>query len=274
MTGKRVVAVYFSAVGNTKRVTEAIATEVASALSLSFETVDFTLPAARKTLREFSQEDLVVFGVPTYAGRVPNKVLPFVESLFAGQGTPVMPVVTFGNRSCDSALTELAQVLTGRGFVVMGGGAFACEHVFSEKIGGGRPDAADWGEIHRFAGHIVDKVRGGGGGCGWLPVEMDQTVGPYYTPLGLDGQPAKFLKAKPVTDEAKCTACGICAASCPMGSVDPNEVGQVTGICIKCQACVRKCPRGAKHFADEAFLSHVAMLEGTYVDRAENHTFI
>ena len=37
--------------------------------------------------------------------------------------------------------------------------------------------------------------------------------------------------------------------------------------------CIKSCPNGAKYFADEAFLSHVRMLEEHYTDRAENHFF-
>ena len=49
---------------------------------------------------------------------------------------------------------------------------------------------------------------------------------------------------------------------------------QVTGVCIKCQSCVRKCPHGAKYFTDEAFLSHIAMLEQNFTRPAENAVFV
>ena len=266
MTLKRVVAVYFSAMGNTKKVVEEIAEKVSSTLDLSWDAIDFTLPRARENVYHFTREDLVVFGVPTYAGRVPNKVLPFVQGMFRGQETPVVPVVTFGNRSFDSSLSELAQVLSENGFILVAAGAFACEHVFSEKIGTGRPDAKDWNEICGFAEKIAGKLKQEQKKCEWQPEEVKL----YYTPLGMDGQPAKFLKAKPLTDMEKCDRCGLCAEVCPMGSIDPEDVTEVSGICIKCQACIRKCPQGAKYFADEAFASHVAMLEANYTRRAEN----
>ena len=91
--------------------------------------------------------------------------------------------------------------------------------------------------------------------------------------MGTDGQPAKFLKAKPQTDPDKCTDCGLCAAVCPMGSIDPADVSSVPGVCIKCQACVVKCPTGAKYFDDPAFLSHKDMLETNYTRRAESQLF-
>ena len=94
-------------------------------------------------------------------------------------------------------------------------------------------------------------------------------MGPYYVPQGEDGQPAQFLKAKPVTDAGKCTKCGICAKVCPMGSVSAQDFSEVPGICIKCQACVVKCPEGAKYFDAPGFLSHVRMLEQNFTARKE-----
>ena len=55
-----------------------------------------------------------------------------------------------------------------------------------------------------------------------------------------------------------------------MGAIDPRNVAEVPGICIKCQSCVRKCTHHAKYFDDPAFLSHVAMLERSFQDRKEN----
>ena len=97
---------------------------------------------------------------------------------------------------------------------------------------------------------------------------------PYYIPKGTDGEPAKFLKAKPRTDLTKCTNCGTCARLCPMGAIDPEDVYSVPGTCIKCQACVRKCTKHAKYFDDPAFLSHVAMLEQTFTEPKKNEVFL
>ncbi len=59
-----------------------------------------------------------------------------------------------------------------------------------------------------------------------------------------------------------------------MGAIDPANVAEVPGTCIKCQSCVRKCTRGAKYFDDPAFLSHVAMLERNFQEPKENRLFI
>jgi ferredoxin len=54
-----------------------------------------------------------------------------------------------------------------------------------------------------------------------------------------------------------------------MGSIEDDCI-TVSGICIKCHACVRSCPTKAKYFDDPDFLSHVRMLEREYMERAEN----
>ena len=120
--------------------------------------------------------------------------------------------------------------------------------------------------MRAFAGAVADKLAGD-----VLPVlELDRSeIGPYYTPLKEDGTPAKFLKAKPLTRWEKCNRCGACARACPLGSID-KETMEAVGLCIKCQACVRRCTVHAKYFEDRDFLSHVAMLEQNYTQRAEN----
>ena len=143
-------AVYFSAVGNTRKVVDAICIMLSDELGVPVETVDFTLPDSRKSERTFGPDDLVIFGTPTYAGRIPNKILPFVQTLFHGQNTPAAAVVTFGNRNFDSSLTELVEELGKNGFKVFGAGAFACHHVFSDIIADGRPDARDMQMIFEF----------------------------------------------------------------------------------------------------------------------------
>ncbi|MFQ9208234.1 MAG: hypothetical protein ACLR3S_03080 [Clostridium fessum] len=45
----------------------------------------------------------------------------------------------------------------------------------------------------------------------------------------------------------------MCATVCPMGSIPADAPDTCTGICIKCQACIKACPAGAKYFDNEAF---------------------
>ena len=271
---QKVTAVYYSATGNTKQVTEFIARRIGETLGVPVAADDFTLPQNRKEERHYGKEELVVFGTPVYAGRVPNKMLPEVQRLFHADGALAIPVVTFGNRNFDNGLIELRGELEKNGFHTVAGAGVAASHVFSDQIAPGRPDEADWKAIESFAVSAAERINMLEEIPAPVTVRGDDPVGPYYTPLGLDGKPAVFLKAKPLTRAELCDGCGICARVCPMGSIDAANPASVTGICIKCQACVKECPRQAKYFDDPAFLSHVAMLEKNYTRRAEPEFFL
>ncbi len=251
---------YFSPTGSTKTIVETLGGVVSGMMETEEpEVVDFTQSHIREKKLTFAEEDIVFIGVPTYAGRVPNKIMPFIAENLKGNGAYAVPVVTYGNRSFDDSLAEMAELLEGNGFRLLGGGAFPCQHAFAENLATGRPDMMDILQALQLGEAAVNNMASGN----VLKAEAfpgNHPVGPYYVPKGTDGQPAKFLKAKPVTDQAKCTACGICAKACPMSSIDAEAAFEATGICIKCQACIKKCPTGAKSFDDEAFLSHRQML--------------
>ena len=161
--------------------------------------------------------------------------------------------------SKEDALKELSEVLSGNGFCPVAAAAMVGEHAFAPALAHGRPDAEDIAAAKAFARNAAHTLRERERP---IPAAVPgrEPIGPYYTPLGLDGEPARYLKAKPLTDPLKCARCGLCAALCPMGSIPRETPEECGGICIKCQACVKGCPTGAKYFADAAFCSHRAML--------------
>lgn len=270
---KRVCALYFSATGNTEKTVATFAETLAEQLGVPWERLPFTKPAERERDYVFADTDLVVVGTPTYAGKLPNKILPDLKAHLHGNGALAAAIVTFGNRSYDNALAELCAVLEGDGFHTVAGGAFVGRHAFTDKLAEDRPDWDDRKELKNFATATADKVKNLTENPAPVTVPGDPEA-PYYIPKGADGEPAKFLKAKPRTDPAKCTNCGACARLCPMGAIDPKDVYSVPGTCIKCQACVRKCTKHAKYFDDPAFLSHVAMLEQTFTEPKKNEVFL
>ena len=166
---RRVHAVYFSGTGTTEKTVRRIAAQAAQQLGAELSAMDFTPPQARQETLHFAPEELVIFGVPTYAGRVPNVLLPFLKERVQGGGALAAAVVLFGNRNFDDSLIELRDILRADGFAVVGGAAFVGEHSFSRTLGAGRPDAADMAEMDAFARALAEKVRA-------LPVELRQDV--------------------------------------------------------------------------------------------------
>lgn len=270
---ERVTALYFSPTGTTERAAGTIAEELAAQLGLPVEHRSFTRPGERKQTVFFTEADLVVAACPTYAGKLPNKILPELREKLRGNGALAVAVVTFGNRSYDNALAELCAVLEADGFHTAAGGAFVCRHAFTDELAYGRPNWSDCREMKQFAAEIAAKVKVLAGVP--VPPQVPGDAGAaYYVPRGIDGQSVNFLKAKPKTDPSRCSGCGACARVCPMGAIDPEHTAEVPGTCIKCHACVRKCTRGAKYFDDPAFRSHLEMLERNYREPKENEVFL
>ncbi|MBR0092706.1 MAG: EFR1 family ferrodoxin [Lachnospiraceae bacterium] len=268
---KAIHAVFFSPVGHTKNTVLRIAYTLADLLHCDVREDDYTLPAQRQEKRFYDNEDLVVFGVPVYAGRIPNKILPFVQTLFEGNRTPAVAMACFGNRSYDEALKEIGKELSAHGMVPFAAAACVTPHVMSNILGAGRPDASDLEKEQTWIRQIFQQLKEAktSGELHKVRVAPKEEVGPYYRPLEEDGTPADFLKEKPVTDTEKCDLCGICASCCPMGSIDREDITKTPGICIKCHACIRKCPTGAKSFDSVSLASHIRMLEKNFARKAE-----
>lgn len=270
----KIWAVYFSGTGTTRRTVERIAGGIASRLNLPAESTDFSRPAVRQETLGFGEKDLVVFGTPVYAGRVPNVLLPFLRERIVGGGALAVPVVLFGNRNYDDALIELRNILAADGMHPIAAGAFVGEHSFSRVLGADRPNAEDEALMDEFAARVAELAAGlDAAPVKSVAVRGQEPLRPYYTPRDRAGNPINILKVKPKTDLSRCGGCGLCADLCPMGSIDPADVSAVRGICIKCCACVKGCPTGAKFFDDAGYLYHQHELEAQYARPAENEVF-
>ncbi|EPS52136.1 iron-sulfur cluster-binding protein [Clostridium botulinum A1 str. CFSAN002368] len=233
--------------------------------------VDFTLPKVREKVVSFSEEDIVIVGVPVYAGRVPNVLLKYLKTI-AGNDALAIAVVLYGNRNYDDALIELKDILELDGFKVVAGAAFIGEHSFSNSLAQNRPDKKDMDIVKEFADEIYTKI---------INEKIMKTVfvkgntpyRKYYMPKDEKGQPIDIRKVKPKTNN-NCIDCKLCANLCPMGSIDFEDVTKLNGICIKCCACIKKCPVEAKYFDDSGYLKHKKELENNFRYRKEPELFI
>lgn len=154
---KKVKAVYFTGTGTTKKLISIIAEEIARELKIDWEEIDLSLAEMRKDFLVFEESDLVIFGLFTVAGRVPNVLLPFLKTI-RGNSALSIPVVLYGNRSYGDALIELKDTLESSGAQILAAASFIGEHSFSYTLAKGRPDAEDTEVAKGFARKIVNKL--------------------------------------------------------------------------------------------------------------------
>lgn len=278
---KRVLAVYFSGTGTTEKTVKTIAKKAADELRLEYGEWDFTPLFAREKPLKFTGHDLVIFGMPVIAGRVPNLMLKYLSQIEGGNALAV-PVVLFGNRNYDDALIELRDILLDAGAKPVAAGAFVGEHSFSTILGAGRPDAEDLALAEKFAQSVAQKIKDAASGENGADLDIPPVQVPgipkpyrgYYQPQDRHGAPIDIRKVKPKTDMSKCDSCGLCVKLCPLGSINSADVSEITGICMKCCACVKKCPKGAKYFDDPGYIYHKEELEDLYQRRAQSEIFL
>ena len=114
---REIHSLYFSPTGGTAKYAKAMVEGAAEALACPATISSFTLPREREEVRHFSGDELLIIGSPTYAGKLPNKILPEFQEKLRGEHTPVLLFVTYGNRNFDNSLAELLSVLRANGFL-------------------------------------------------------------------------------------------------------------------------------------------------------------
>ncbi|WBW96198.1 EFR1 family ferrodoxin [Oceanirhabdus sp. W0125-5] len=273
MINKKVKALYFSATDTTKKVVTKITEIINENINnkMTIENINFTFPQVRNNEISFGEDDVVIVGVPVYAGRIPNVLLKFLNSI-RGNGAIAIAVVVYGNRNYDDTLIELKDILESRDFKVIAGGAFIGEHSFSKTLAKNRPDEKDMEIIKGFADKIYLKLSKEKN-YDDVVVKGNKPYRPYYKPINKYGVQVDIRKVAPKTN-SNCNVCKLCVDVCPMGSITNEDVSLLRGICIKCGACIKKCPNNAKYYDDHNYLYHKVELEEQFAYRREPEIFI
>ena len=82
------------------------------------------------------------------------------------------------------------------------------------------------------------------------------------------------MAVSPVTKEDTCTICGTCAGVCPTAAISINgSVATDIELCIRCCACIKSCPEGARVIEDSAWKNIAHWLNQNCSSRKEPQMF-
>lgn len=264
MNERKVYPIYFSPTGTSKMVVETLAQGTGFTLE---DEVDLTYPDAGAE-GSFTAEDMVIIGVPVYAGRVPTLAQERLAALDGG-GAFAVAVVVYGNREYEDALLELKKSLEARGFTVVACCTFIGEHSFSTNdlpIAPGRPDKEDLDIARRYGKRIADEIS--------LNCEKDASS--YTVPGKYPYQEGvKNFPFGPVVNEDICSSCGTCVTHCPAGAIELFEKPQLNvELCILCCACIKNCPEQAASIQAQPILEKATWLYENCSSRKDPEIFI
>jgi ferredoxin len=246
----KVTTIYFSATYTTKRVVEAVAAN----LSNEVTTYDITNDTSTDVVA-IPHDELLVVGVPVYAGRVPAMAVERLRR-FKGNNTSAVVVAVYGNRHYDDAVLELHDLMTECGFRTVSAGAFIAQHSIFPKVGKARTDADDMADIKAFTKKTLAVLARD---YGDISLSGNR---PYKVPGGIPIWP---------TASKKCTACGACARLCPTDAIDPTSPNGVDKTkCIKCGRCIVVCPTKARRFYGIHYSRAASRFNSTFTARREN----
>lgn len=232
----KISKVYFSPSNTTKRITEEIAK--------NFEGKEFIydllhIPDSFKG-EEFSEDDLVIIGLPIFGGRIPNIAKEKLEK-FKGNNTPTIAFINYGNRAYEDGLLELKETLEEKNFNVIGAGAFISQHSIFTDVAKDRPDEEDLKLIKEFTEGVIKKIE-------------NKDYSDFKVPGNKDYKEYSIFPFVLNCNESKCTFCYDCVTVCPLKAIpDEDPVGTDSKICNGCTACITICPENARSFTGEEF---------------------
>ena len=245
---KNLKILYFSPTSGTKKIVKAIAESIDS----NYEEFDITLPQNRTNNITFSSDDLVIVGMPTYAGRFPRLLHNFLDKITANNTLGVF-ITTYGNRDYEDALLEQYDIFTSKGFIGLGAATFITEHSSTSKLATGRPHAEDLKTASDFGCKIIKRLKE----INSLS-DLNSLTLPGSIPYVEKNIPS--MPFAPETNE-KCVTCGICAKHCPTSAIDFSDCKTIDiSKCIKCNSCVKRCPLNAKAMTAEPYKNMQNML--------------
>lgn len=260
MSISKIVSIYFSPNGTTKQIVNKIAQGIGN---YDVQEIDLTSADNRNIEQNFSNDELVIVGLPVYSDRLP-KLSKEIFNRLKGNNAPTIAIVTYGNRDYGDALLELKDSLIESGMKVISGAAIVAEHCLNKNVATNRPDEKDDVKILEYAMRINEKIN---------TTQTLETLPDIHVKGNFPYSPIKPNQV-PTGDE-KCIACGLCKEACPVDAIDESNYKFTdSNACIGCGKCVNICPTGARAIKNEKFNGLIKNLEVKAKDRKEMEVFI
>lgn len=246
--------IYFSATGNTKKVLQT----VAKGITDKYTEYDITMEKDRVEgiIPQFTEEDLVMVGVPVYGGRIPSFLISYLNTI-KGNNTKAVFTVNYGNREYEDALIELKDIFEANGFIGIAGAAFVGEHSYTDLVATNRPDENDLYIASDFGKKIAEKIQV----IGRNHIDEKLMVKGRFPYVVKDNAPVP--PTAPITN-ALCIKCGLCAETCPVGAINRDDfIESDPHKCMHCNRCIKNCPVNARKFEAEWVKNIINWLETT-----------
>lgn len=206
--------------------------------------------------KEFGSDDIVIVGMPVFAGRIPKTARERLSKL-SGDNTKAIAVVNYGNAHVTDALVELVDLLKENSFNVIAAASTVSHHSIFDGVAVGRPDEEDIEKINEFGQKCVERIESG------ESLESELPGNRPYT----DYKQLPFVVS---CDESKCVFCLECVSVCPEGAIPDDDPADVDlDLCSRCTSCIHICPENARGFTGDAFKAKKPAFESANSERKE-----
>ncbi len=249
-----VTKIYFSPSGTTKQVVDQIGSNFTSE-NETYDLLNFT------SSKEFANDEVVIVGMPVFAGRIPKSGRERLEKL-KGDNTKAIAIVNYGNAQVGDSLLELVDVLKENGFDVVAAASTVSHHSIFSGVAQGRPDESDIEKINEFSQKCIEKI------------ESDESLESEIP----GNKPYTDYKQLPFAiscDETICAFCYDCVSICPEKAIpDDDPIDTDLDLCSRCTACIHICPEDARMFSGDAFEATKPAFEQANSERKEPEFYL
>jgi ferredoxin/flavodoxin len=194
-------------------------------------------------------EKCLFIGSPVYACHAVTVIADFISRLPETAAGYAVPFVTWGGVTSGIALFEMAEMLSRKGYQIIGAAKILAAHSlmwqFEHPLGEGHPDEADENLIAHLIGEINKQLVAKNpvpitlSALNYLPKTVREPM------TRIDINYARQALPQKVVDKNICTQCNICRAVCPVNAITCDPFPEFNQNCIMCYTCMRLCPENA-----------------------------